>query len=111
MYPLPEITVALVEQPVEWVDVVCGIGFRVVVLEKAGHVIPQHHHDGYPHATFCGAGRARLWVNGKYAADLEKGRAIEIKAGDEHLWQALEDGTLLACISDAARAEKTKGGS
>jgi len=94
---------------VEFVDVVAGIGFRVIELEE-GEVVPQHHHDDYDHATFIGSGKARLWINGQYVADLKKGRAVCIHAKDEHMWQALEPGTLIACISNAEMAEQmTKG--
>ena len=105
--PFPVDTVTLECQPVEWVDVVCGISFRVIILEKKGHVVPQHHHDSYDHATFIGSGSAALWVNNVFVGVIRKGKAIEIKAGDEHLWQAQEDGTLLACITNAEAASKT----
>lgn len=103
-YPFPKFEI-LQDQIVEFVDVVAGIGFRVITVDK-GQLVPQHHHDDYEHAAFVGAGSARLWINGVWTADLFKGRAIAVKKGDEHLWQALEDGTLLACITDSKSAEQ-----
>lgn len=104
MIPLPTEYTPIERKVVENVDVVAGIGFRVVILEK-GEVIPQHHHDEYEHATFIGSGKARLWVNGQYIGDFDKGKAVGIHAKDEHLWQALEPQTLIACIADATKAD------
>lgn len=93
---------------VEFVDVVDGIMFRSVFLPFKGMTVPQHRHD-VSHPTYCGAGKARLYVNGRMAADVEAGRAISIEAGKDHLFEALEDNTRLTCVFDAARAEELKG--
>ena len=103
-YPVPEYTI-IEDQVREFVDVVSGIGFRVIVIDK-DQIVPQHHHDNYDHAAFVGSGSARLWRYGVWIGDIHKGRAVEVKRGDEHLWQSLENGTLLACITDAKSAEE-----
>ncbi len=104
MIPIPAYDI-ISDQAVEFIDVVAGIGFRVITLDK-DQLVPQHHHDEYEHAAFVGSGSARLWVNGEWIGDIQKGRAVPVRKGDEHLWQALENGTLIACITDAKSADE-----
>lgn len=108
-FPLPDELAPLGSQPVERIEEVSGIYFRSVLLER-GTVIPQHTHD-HNHATYVGSGKARLWVNGVWRADYPAGHAVEVKAGQSHVFQALEPNTRLACVHDVASAEsvRTKG--
>lgn len=101
MYPLPDLSRAT-ETPVEFVGEAAGVAFRSTFLAKKGDVVGQHAHE-YDHATLCGAGRARLWVDGTWREDIERGQAVEIKAGHVHIFQALEDGTQLSCITEIAK--------
>jgi quercetin dioxygenase-like cupin family protein len=108
MYPLPDLS-NQIELPAEYIEPdVAGLYFRSVVIDKAGTSIVQHVHD-HDHATFIGWGRARGWADGLWIGDKGRGEAFEIKAGQEHLFQALEDNTLLACTHDHASAESVKG--
>lgn len=106
MHPLPEITHALEDHPVESIEIVGGLYFRSVKLQK-GTVIPQHVHD-YDHATFVGSGRARGWSNGYWLGDRGPGEAFLVAAYEEHVFQALEDNTLLACVHDQVSAESVR---
>lgn len=92
---------------VEFVEEVDGIYFRSILLPKAGMRGEQHSH-GVSHPTYCGSGRAALFVDGKHVCDVAAGHAVPVKAGSQHLFVALEDNTRLTCIFDAARAEKLK---
>lgn len=92
---------------VEFIDEVCGIYFRSVLLAKAGQRIAQHTHD-HDHATYCGSGRARMIVDGKVWIDVDAGSAVPVMAGKQHEFIALEDGTRLTCVHDAASAESIK---
>lgn len=98
------------EAPVEFIEEVCGIYFRSVLLKARGHTVPQHEHD-HDHATFVGAGAVRVWADGRHVGDYEAGRAIPVRAGVKHAFQALKDHTRLACVHDVASAEaiKSKG--
>jgi hypothetical protein len=107
MYPLPTSVAPLERQPVQFVDEVCGIYFRSIILERAGQCVPQHVHD-HDHATFVGSGKARVWIDGEWDGDYTAGHAIAIKADKKHVFQALEDNTLLACVHDVASAESVK---
>ncbi len=103
----PVDTVPVEDQPAENIEVVANIYFRSVLLKHAGLVIPQHSH-GHDHATFVGSGKVRVWVNQEWKGDFEAGRAIEIKAGQNHLFRALEDNTRLTCVHDLRSAALIK---
>lgn len=104
-HPLPQASQAA-HPAVEFIEEVAGIYFRSIVLHR-GQIVPQHAHD-HDHATYCGAGSARLWVNGVWREDIPAGRAVPITAGQKHLFQALDDGTRLTCVHDAASADSLK---
>jgi quercetin dioxygenase-like cupin family protein len=91
---------------VEFVEEKGGIYFRSVLLPK-GMKVPQHVHD-HDHATYCGQGKAIMLVNGEFAALLRAGHAVEVKAGLEHEFLALEDDTRLACVHDVKSADSVK---
>lgn len=93
--------------PVERIEEVAGIYFRSVLIPYKGMVADQHVHD-HDHATFVGAGKVRAVADGKLLGDYEAGRAIEIKAGVYHQFEALEDNTRLACVHDIASAESVR---
>lgn len=92
------------KQTVEYVDEVCGIYFRAILLEQAFDVVPQHTHD-YDHVTLVASGSVRLWVEGEYKGDFDAFRAIEVKARKAHIFQALEPMTRLACVHNLNGAE------
>ena len=92
---------------VESVEEVAGIYFRSVLLQKAGMRIAQHTHD-HDHATYCGAGRARLVVDGQERGEVQAGHAVEVKAGHRHEFIALEDNTRLTCVHDVRSALSIK---
>lgn len=104
MYPLPQ--VSNLQPPVEFIEEVCGIYFRSILLRE-GDFVTQHVHD-HDHATYCGSGKARLWVDGEWKCDVEAGRAVEIKAGCNHAFQALTKETRLTCVHDVESAESIR---
>lgn len=95
------------EEIVEFVDEVCGIYFRSVLIPKAGMRIAQHVHD-HDHATFIGNGAAALRVGGVMAGIFRAGEAVPVIAGQHHEFEALEDNTRLACVHDVASAQSIK---
>lgn len=103
-YPLPDATDAA-DQPTEFIDEVGGFLFRTVLLQKPGTIIPQHKHDT-DHVTLVCAGAGRLWVNGEWRGDYEAFSAVEVKAGDTHLWQSLHRYTRFSCLFDADKLSK-----
>lgn len=99
MHPLPDVSVHT-QPPPEFIDEVEGIGIRSTVLKKAMDCVGQHAHP-HAHATLVGSGAVRLWVDGKFLGDFYRGQAIGVKAHHTHIFQALEDDTLLACLTVA----------
>src|SRR3979490_1407591 len=83
-------------QPDQKIDIVGGIYFRSVRLDK-GTLIPQHTHD-HDHATYVGSGRAALYIDGVFVGECKGGDAVEIKGGKLPEFHVLEDNTLLACV-------------
>jgi quercetin dioxygenase-like cupin family protein len=95
---------------VEFIDEVCGIYFRSILIPKAGIRVPQHTHD-HPHATYIGQGKAALYVGGVLAGIYEAGKAVPILANQLHEFEALEDSTRLTCVHsvESALSIKRKG--
>lgn len=95
---------------VEFVDEVCGVYFRSILIPLAGTVVPQHAHD-HDHATYCGRGKALMFVDGVKAGEVCEGQAIGVQAGKEHAFVSLENNTRLTCVHglDSASSLKSKG--
>lgn len=91
---------------VEFVDEVCGIFFRSILLQK-GEKARQHVHD-HDHATYVGSGSVLLWADGELAGAFMAGTAIPVYAGVRHEFEALENDTRITCVHTAASAESMK---
>ena len=96
-------TTPILEQPPKTMRFKCGLAFFSVLLAK-GMVIPQHKH-AHPHATYIGAGSARYWADGIYKGVVMQAEALELPADTEHVFEALEDGTLITCVWPEALAD------
>jgi quercetin dioxygenase-like cupin family protein len=92
---------------VEFVEEVCGLYFRSVLLPSPGIKIPQHRHP-YPHATYCGSGSAIMYVDGINCGVVHAGEAAEVKANLSHEFESLEPNTRLTCIHDTRSAALIK---
>lgn len=92
---------------VEFADEVAGCYFRSVLLENVGDRGEQHVHD-YDHATLCGRGAAKVFVDGIYARMVSAGEAVLVKAGRKHAFEALQPGTRLTCVHIAESALAAK---
>ena len=93
--------------PVEYIEEVCGLYFRSIVLKSVGDRVPQHVHD-HDHATFIGQGSVMAWAGGESIGYFAAGRAVPIKAGVLHEFEAQEDNTRLTCVHSIASAESIK---
>lgn len=105
MHPLPEVLTEFYA-PVEFVDEVGDFYFRSIIL-KQGEYVEQHIHP-YGHATYCGNGAARLWVDGVWQRDIEAGHAVMIEANKKHAFMALLPDTRLTCVHDTRSADYIK---
>lgn len=106
MYALPD-NLLPVDLPVERIEEAGGFYFRSILLDKVGMVVKQHVHD-YGHATLVCNGRARGWSESEWIGDKGPGEAFWIDAGQDHLFQALEPDTRLACVHDKESAESAR---
>ncbi len=70
---------------------------KQLVVAKAGTFIPQHSHC-YDHSTLVATGRVAIWVDGKAAGIHSAPYMMLIKRGTKHLFETLEDNTILYCI-------------
>lgn len=92
---------------IEWIEEVCGLYFRTIVLNHSGDRVPQHAHD-HDHATFVGNGSVLAWADGQPLGYFGAGRAVPIKAGAVHEFEAQEDNTRLTCVHSVESAESVK---
>jgi quercetin dioxygenase-like cupin family protein len=92
---------------VEYIEEVCGIYFRAIRFPRTGDRIPQHAHD-HDHASLVCNGSVMVWVNGDCIGYFAAPKAIPIKAGAVHEFEAQEDNTLVSCVHDVASAESIR---
>jgi quercetin dioxygenase-like cupin family protein len=97
----------MAEEIVEFVEEVAGIYFRSVLLPYPGDFAIQHVHD-YDHATYIGSGSVSFWAGSKFQGYYRAGQALEVKAGIEHKFQAMERNTRLTCVHIGASAEAAR---
>lgn len=97
MRPLP-VKTHDVEQPEEFLETDNGICVRAMSLKQAGSFINQHSHD-YGHTTFLANGSVAMWLDGKDMGNFTAPALISVEAHADHIYQALTDNVMLACIS------------
>lgn len=88
----------LVEQPpvVEF-HTADGLFIKQMYVAKAGTLIPQHSH-AWDHTSMLARGSVRVWVGGVIKGEHVAPTGIFIEAGVKHLFQTLEDETIVYCI-------------
>ena len=96
-----------IDVPVECIEEVGGFYFRSIVLPKCGDLVPQHEHD-HDHVTYVGNGSVLAWADGISLGYFSAGRAVPIKAGSIHEFEAQEDNTRLACVHNVDSVESIK---
>ena len=92
---------------IEFIDEVGPFYFRSILIENQGERIAQHVHD-YDHATLCGSGKARVYIDGVETGILEAGQALMVKANHRHEFESLENNTRLTCVHDVRSTESIK---
>lgn len=87
-----------VEQPKEWLETEGGMCVRMIELEKAGYMVPQHTHD-FGHTTLIASGSVRMWVEEEYKGQFDAPCLKYVEPNKKHVYQAVKDNTVMACIS------------
>jgi quercetin dioxygenase-like cupin family protein len=75
-----------------------GICVRVTKLEKVGYMVPQHSHE-FGHTTLIASGAVAFFLEGQYVKDLVAPAIQYVEPNKQHVYQALMDNSVLACIS------------
>ena len=85
-------------QPIETrFELVDGTAIVSNLFVKAGAFLPQHTHE-YAHSSVVAHGRVRVWPNGGFVGEFVRNSIVVIPARAEHVFQALDDGTVVLCI-------------
>jgi quercetin dioxygenase-like cupin family protein len=92
---------------VEFIDEVGGLYFRSMLIPERGDVVQQHVHD-HDHVTYVGNGSVVAFADDECLGEIMAGRAIEIKAGVQHKFVALEPKTRITCVHQVNSAESLK---
>jgi len=87
------------------ISIVSNLWVKQMVFNK-GDVNPGHKHE-FDHQTLLGVGKVKVTVNGK-SSIFEAPTIIFIKAGCEHLIEALEDGTIAYCLHPIRDGERVE---
>ena|SRR5579859_1629199 len=85
------------QPPVVEIKMADGVFIKQMAIAKAGSFVPQHSHV-YDHTSMVAVGSVRLWCDGELRGDFKAPTGILIPAHKKHLFQALEDGTVVYCI-------------
>jgi len=86
----------VMSESAEYIEEIAGLYFRSILLDE-GSRVPQHKHD-HDHATLVASGSVLVWVDGAFQGNVAAPRAILIRAGAEHMFQAQEPNTRLVCV-------------
>jgi quercetin dioxygenase-like cupin family protein len=74
-----------------------GVFIKEMCIPKAGTLVPQHSHE-YDHTSFVAKG-AVICEGITYRAPYP----IYIRAGVKHMFESLEDDTMVLCIHNVSR--------
>jgi quercetin dioxygenase-like cupin family protein len=96
------------EQPIEtMIYEADGLWVKQIVVKGAHVYLPQHAHL-LSHLTLLTKGSLNVWIGDHWDARHEAPCGIYIAAGVKHLFETLEDSTILFCVHSLATAEALK---
>lgn len=72
------------------------------LFKKIPAFVPQHSHE-YDHTSFIAAGSVNVWCDGEDMGVFRAPAPILIKARCKHMFEILEENTLILCIHNIAR--------
>jgi quercetin dioxygenase-like cupin family protein len=84
-----------------------GVFCKTMRIHKAGDLVPQHSH-AFAHVSVIVRGRVKVWKDGHQLGDFFAPWGIMIEARTKHLFQALEDDTIILCVHDIGQAENVE---
>lgn len=98
--------IKLDDQPpddMEWL-IADQVFVKQMFIANAGSFIPQHAHQ-YDHVSALAKGKVRVWEDGVWTGDHQAPHMLLIKAKVKHLFQSLEDDTIIYCIHNASHPD------
>lgn len=84
-----------------------GVFCKTIRVRKAHRFIPQHSHS-FAHVSVVVRGAVRLWRDGVLGGDFQAPIGVTIAAHVKHLFETLEDETIILCVHDIGTAEGVK---
>lgn len=90
-------------EPKTKISIVSNLWVKQMVFMK-GDINPGHKHT-FDHQTLLGTGSVKVTVNGK-SSIFHAPTIIFIRAGNEHLIEAMEDNTIAYCIHPIRDGER-----
>lgn len=104
----PEITEAMLrlqDQPISTETLISdGVFAKPFRVPNARTFLPQHSHT-YAHVSVIVRGAVRIWRDGILDGDYDAPVGITIPAHVKHLFETLEDDTIILCVHDIGTAE------
>jgi quercetin dioxygenase-like cupin family protein len=86
------------QQPIRKDFILAGdVAVVAMIIPEAGTIVPQHAHN-YDHVSYVASGAVHVWADGEYLGETRGPDGIVIRAGVKHLFQAVDDGTVVLCI-------------
>lgn len=87
------------------ITTVDGVFIKQMVIPHRGTIVPQHAHT-WDHTSFVAKGSVSCWRDGEFDKRYVAPAAIFIKASVKHLFQSLEDDTIIYCIHNLHSQDK-----
>lgn len=84
-----------------------GVFCKTIRVHKAHSLVPQHSH-AFPHVSVIVRGSVRLSIDGRPAGTYMAPFGIFIAACRKHLFETLEDDTIILCVHDIGTAENVE---
>lgn len=81
-----------------------GVFAKSMVIRRKGDQVPQHSHP-FAHASVVVKGSIRAWQDGQFLGEFFAMDSLRIPAHTKHVFEALEDGTIMVCVHDIGMAE------
>jgi hypothetical protein len=106
--PLPKDVRVNITQPREIeFKTVDGLFIKQIFIRNAGSFVPQHAHV-WNHTSLLARGSIFCWKDGKLDQRYIAPTTIYIMAGIKHLFQSLEDDTIIYCIHNLHGEEQVR---
>ncbi len=88
-------------------SLVSNVWIKMLDFKKKGSVVVTHQHS-FDHQTLLAKGKLRVFVDEQHLRDFTAPEIIVIRAGQNHVMEALEEGTVAYCIHALRSSERVE---